>query len=167
MRPQIEAVAANGSLLHETDPLPPLAKEVSTALRDRLNAARSRLAETRKQEIAQLEAAPEWTKLPDSMWTDILARVELAEVPEIEAAPMSNCWRSWRRRCSRRGRSGSSPCQNGRTGPGVWRGILEPQVEMMTPPDATLRNEAEVDAYLQVLRMQLMAHVDAGRPVAL
>ena len=44
---------------------------------------------------------------------------------------------------------------------------LEPKAERVTLPSASLKSEADVDAYLTKVRTAIMTHLDEGRPVVI
>src|SRR5207302_183007 len=60
---QVDAIRANRGLLDTPDPVPPLAAELSAALREALRTAQDRLSKTRDSEVSRFEASEEWVNL--------------------------------------------------------------------------------------------------------
>lgn len=165
-RPQIDAIAANGALLDEPDPVTHLYAEVTAALRGGLREARQRVVEAREREIDHLKGTPEWTQLADDQWQEILAAEGLGPTPEVEigsdeqllatldAGPLSD----WEERVL----ALPQRLANARE---VAAKRLAPKAVKVRPPAATLRSAVEVDAYLDELRRTMMRHIGDGVPV--
>ena len=79
-QPQIEAIAANRSLLDAADPVPDLAKALADALRAALASAEKHCSETYDSEMVHLEAAESWQKIDQSDRDRILNGLHIAKV---------------------------------------------------------------------------------------
>ena len=79
-QPQIEAIAANRSLLDAADPVPDLAKTLSDALRAALASAETHYSETYESEMVRLDAAESWQKIDQSDRDRILNGLHIATV---------------------------------------------------------------------------------------
>lgn len=79
-RPQIEAIAANRSLLDAADPVPDLAKTLADALRAALASAEKQFSDTYDSELMRLEAAESWQKIDQSDRDRILNGLHIAKV---------------------------------------------------------------------------------------
>ena len=79
-QPQIEAIAANRSLLDAADPVPVLAKSLADALRVALASAEKHYAETYDSETEPLEAADSWQNIAQADRDRILSRLLIAKV---------------------------------------------------------------------------------------
>ena len=79
-QPQIEAIAANRSLLDAADPVPDLSKALADALRAALASAETLYSETYESELARLEAAEGWQKIDPSDRDRILNGLHIAKV---------------------------------------------------------------------------------------
>ena len=79
LRPQIEAIAANRSLLDATDPLPGLTKTLADALRAALAEAEKYFSEVLDKESGRLEAAESWQKIAQSERDRILKGLNIAK----------------------------------------------------------------------------------------
>ena len=80
IRPQIEAIAANRSLLDATDPLPDLAKALVDALRIALVRAENCYSETYRTELVRLSAADSWQKIDQANRDRVLNGLHIAPV---------------------------------------------------------------------------------------
>lgn len=78
--PQIEAIAANRSLLDAADPVPDLAKTLADALRAALASAEKLYSETYDSELVRLEAAESWQKIGQADRDRILNGLHIAKV---------------------------------------------------------------------------------------
>ncbi|MES9989484.1 MAG: BREX system P-loop protein BrxC [Candidatus Thiodiazotropha endolucinida] len=79
-QPQIEAIAANRSLLDSADPVPDLAKTLADALRAALVEAEKHYTEIFDEESARLEAAESWQKIEQTDRDRILKNLNIAKV---------------------------------------------------------------------------------------
>ena len=79
VRPQIEAIAANRSLLAPTDPLPDLARKLADALRAALAEAENRHARTYDEEWQRLSSAESWQTIAPKAREGILGRLRIAK----------------------------------------------------------------------------------------
>ena len=79
VRPQIEAIAANRSLLAPTDPLPDLARKLADALRAALVDAEDRHARTYDEEWQRLSSAESWQTIDPEAREGILGRLRIAK----------------------------------------------------------------------------------------
>ena len=77
---QIEAIAANRSLLDAADPVPDLVKALTDALRAALASAEKHYSGTYDSELARLEAAESWQKIDQTDRDRILNELHIAKV---------------------------------------------------------------------------------------
>ncbi|MDP9367427.1 MAG: hypothetical protein M3Q03_03970, partial [Chloroflexota bacterium] len=166
LRPQIEAIRENRALLEEPDPITPLFNAVATELRAALREARDRTGDARNREIDHLHKTPEWKRLGDAEWQQILASNGLRIVPDIEigtdeallrtldATPLAD----WEEKLIALPRRIAMARQEAAR-------RLEPKIVEVRPKAATLKSADEVDAYLAEFRSDIMRYVDAGNPV--
>ena len=90
-QPQIEAIAANRSLLDAADPVPDLIKTLADALRAALASAEKHYSETYDSELARLEAAESWQKIDQSDRDRIFNGLHIAKVTKGAPAPSRRC----------------------------------------------------------------------------
>lgn len=166
VRPQVEAIFANRSLLLDPDAVRPLLDQVTSNLRGAVQAARNGLEEARKREIDHLNQTAEWRQLGDDKWTKILAENGLGFLPTIDvstdeallrtldAAPLAD----WAEKLVALPQRIANARQQAAK-------LLEPEAVRVRPGAATLKTPDEVDAYVEGLRGEMMEHVKAGRPV--
>ena len=79
VRPQIEAIAANRSLLAPADPVPDLARKLADALRAALAEAEDRHARTYDEEWQRLSSAESWQTIAPKAREGILGRLRIAK----------------------------------------------------------------------------------------
>lgn len=163
---QVEAICAARSLLAEPDPVAPLLGVLTTSLRKALQEARWRLVQVRQRELEALETTVEWKRLPRDDCARLVTAYSLGEIPEVsvgtdqallrslDAAPLAQ----WENRIAAfPGRVAAAREEAAR--------LLEPKAVRVNLPKATLKSAADVDAYLETLRAEIIAHIEAGHPV--
>lgn len=165
---QIEAVCQERSLLASPDPVQPLLQQTATALRAALQERRARMTGALQQELAALQALPEWQKLDPTQRQSILNANALnapAELPvgtdtDLLRALEAGSLTDWDNRIA---------ALPGRTQKAreVTIQLTTPKAITVTPPHATLNSPAEVDTYLAELRKEILRHINDGKPVIL
>lgn len=165
---RVEAIRVNRSLLADVDPVTPLRQELTGLLRSELQARRTQLLEVRDRELPPLEASHEWQVLAPEDREAILVANGLGAVPELRistdeallASLDDTSLRDWGDRIA--------------AVPGRVRAAREEAIRRTTPtavpvrpPHATLSTAAEVEAYLDSLRREIMACIDEGKPVVI
>jgi hypothetical protein len=168
VKPQLEAIRVDRSLLTDPDPLSPLNQTLTAALRSALQTARQRLVEIRDREMTALEASQEWRSLPPGDRQRISATNMLGLVPELkigtddellatlDAMPLSE-WED---------RAAALPGRVANARDEAIK-LLAPKAVRVSPRKATLTSTDEVDKYLAELRAEIIAHIEAGKPVIL
>ena len=168
IRPQVEAVLANRSLLSEPDPVQPLINALCADLRRALQMSRQRLVDAREAELESVKATEEWAKLSDERWHGILARHSLGPVATLDVgtdekllATLSETplktWDDWAVSMPGHMRAAREEAAK----------LLEPKAVRVRPKATTLHTVDEVDDYVGALRAEILAHIDAGHPVIL
>ena len=79
VQPQVEAIAANRSLLEATDPVPDLIKALADALRAALTEAEKRYVAVLGEESTRLESAESWQQIEQSDRDRILRGLSIAK----------------------------------------------------------------------------------------
>ncbi len=165
---QIEGIRQSRSLLANPDPVAPLADVLADTLRSSLQEARTALVCVREREISDLEASGEWQQLSETEKTSLVSKYGLAALPDLsvgtdeallralDTMPLSRWTAEARDLATRAARAREEAAK-----------LLEPEIVMVRPPRRTLRDEAEVDAYLGELRAEIMGHIRKGNPVML
>lgn len=166
LKSHVEAIRAGRTLLDEPDPLTPIMDQLTGALRAQVIAARQRLAEGFKAELAALDADAEWQKLTPAQRKILLEQNNLtapqtldvstdtALLSVLDRMPLSD-WQDQLIALS--GRVAKTREQAAK--------LLEPQAITVKPRPATLRTAADVDAYLDELRLEIIEHIAKGNPV--
>ena len=166
--PAIDAIRTARQLLDEPDPVTPLLDEVTAALRTELQAKLDELSAAQQTAIGELEQWPDWSKLDERERREILEGSQLVAVDpaaiatagelleDLDAKPLS----AWEDRIS------MVPGRRDQVrGKAARR--LEPESVTVNLPATTIRSEAELDAFVDTLRAEVLKHVQAGRTVIL
>ena len=163
---QRDAVETNRLLLESPDPVAPLIKELCEALRTALLEVAESAKDDHEKAIGGIESSAEWTQLDPADRAPILATAGLIEaiIPSVgsddellralDATPL-NAWAERRQAIPAKVAAARSAAAK----------KLEPKSVTVTVPAATLRTEAEVDAYLAGVRERLLQHVANGETI--
>jgi hypothetical protein len=166
IKPQRDAVKTNRILMDSPDPVAPLIKELSEALRSAvLDAAKSTKGDHDKA-LTDIEASAEWKQLDPADRAPILTAAGLTEptVPAVgsddellkalDSTPLS-AWAERRQAIPAKVAAARQAAAK----------KLEPKSVTVIAPAATLRTEAEVDTYLSDLRQRLLQHIANGETI--
>ncbi len=166
--PLATAIKTQRSLLHDPDPVPPLCKDVTDALRQAVKEARDWHIAVYSDKMDELEADPAWRKLDKAQQQTILKKNDLGVVEEIDlgteedvlAAVAHTPLPEWNSKtdaiAERIGRCLVDAAKQ-----------LQPKTVQVTLPPASISKEAELDDYLENVRKQVMTHLAQGNPVVL
>jgi hypothetical protein len=166
IKAQRDAVETNRLLMASPDPVPPLIKEVSDALRSAVVVAANSAKDEQEKALGDFAESAEWMKLDPAERTPILASAGLTEttVPAVssddellkalDATPLK-AWAERRQAIPAKVAAVRSAAAK----------KLEPKSVSVTAPAAMLRTEAEVEAYLTTLSAQLLQHVANGETI--
>jgi hypothetical protein len=168
VRAQREAIVQSRLLLADPDPVGPLIDELCTALRAELTAAVGSLRAAVDGEIAGLAASDGWASLDAGQQQAVLADAGLVapDSPEVSSNDQLLAALGAQPLAGLRERVDALPARVVAARAAVARIVdPEPLVVTVRPPSATLRTDADVDAYLAGLREQLMSHLAAGETV--
>jgi hypothetical protein len=164
--PAVTAIREGRQLLDDPDPIAPLLAELTAALRDALTGCAEQLDEAQRQAVANLEAWDEWPRLDTADREAIIVDAKLAatEPPNVsteakllealDATPLS----AWQDRISlipgRRDQARQRAAKQ-----------LEPESVAVAAPSATIKDDKDLDNYVEELRARVQAHLDAEKTV--
>jgi len=168
IKAQRDAIEADRLLMRAPDPVAPLIKEVTDALRGAVVDAAQGAKNDQEKALADIEASAEWQRLDPDDREPILAMSGLsaAAVPavgsddELLKALDVTSLSAWAERRQ------AIPAKVAAARAAVAK-KLEPKSVTVTAPAATLRTEADVDAYLTALRERLLQHVTNGETIVI
>jgi hypothetical protein len=166
--PAVTAIREGRQLLDDPDPIAPLLAELSAVLREAVTRHAEQLADGQYRAVADLEAWDEWPSLDPVDREAIIADVELvgAEPPDVsaqikllaalDATPLN----AWQDRISlvpvRRDQARQRAAM-----------LLEPESVAVSPPSGTIKNDKDLDNYMEDLRARVQPHLDAQKTVIL
>ena len=163
VRPQVDAVRDQRCLLSDPDPVPPLCDKLTQALREALKEAHQAYAQTQTEERQRLIESEPWQKLPEDERPYILRQQGIVDEPSIqvgteqevlttlEKTPLGG-WQDQR---------DALPTRFDKARMEAAR-RLEPKAVSMRVPAATLRNEEDVDLWLDVVRDTIVQRLKDG-----
>ena len=166
IEPQVDAIRQQRTLLEELDPVKPLLDQTTSALREALQEARQRVEDARQRELKAIEETDEWNKLPDAEWKTIFRDHHLGPIDQLDIgtddkllnALNAKSLGAWVTELE------AIPTRIRRARQEAARRIA-PKAVRVRPKSTTLYSEAEVAAYLESLRDEILAHIKVGRPV--
>lgn len=167
VRDSVQAIVQNRLLLEATDHVTPLIRTATDALRTALTTCRRQYGEVREKEIQRLESADTWKKLGPDQRKQLLAATPVPDIDntsigteeELIAALRAIPVQQWSDRTDAiAGRVDRLLAEAAR--------LLEPKAHRVSLPPATIRNEAELDAWLAQARSAIETQLKEG-PVIL
>jgi len=163
---QVSAIQVSRSLLDDPDPISPLLNKIATVLRTELQNTRKRLIEAQERELKALEASQEWQSLAEGDRERMLYQNALGPVSQLtigtdeellanlNETPLT----AWEDKIAApQGRVKKVREETAK--------LLSPRVVRIPIPQVTLQSVEEVDAYLAMLRVEMMKQIEAGNPV--
>ena len=167
LKAEVDAIAAQRSLLAEPDPVRPLLDKSVDLLRQALNAKLQAFEQTFQQQQSQLQADADWSKLTDAQRTDLSGKHNLAApavlqlgTPEQLQDALDECsldqWVDKTQALPSRFEAARHAAVQ----------LLKPNVVHVALPKRTLNDEAELQAWLAEVQALLQAKLQQG-PVAL
>ena len=162
-QPQIDAIAANRSLLDAADPVPDLAKALADALRAALASAEKHYSETYDSELVRLEAAESWQKIDQSDRDRILTGLHIAKVTKGSTGTEQEVLESVERISldAWRTRTAALPQLFGDARIQADK-LIEPKTHHVKLGSATLRTPEEVNAWATKTEQELLEHLKQG-----
>jgi hypothetical protein len=168
IKSQRDAIEADRLLMHDPDMVEPLVNELSDALRAAVVDAAKSVKNDQEKALTDIEATSEWQQVDAADREPILASSGLsaAAVPavgsddELLKALDATSLSTWAERRQ------AIPAKVAAARAAVAKKI-EPKSVTVTAPPATLRTEADVDAYLAELRERLLQHLTNGETIVI
>lgn len=165
---QAEAIKTGRLLLDDVDPVQPLATDIMNDLREKLKGALAAYDERHAACLAELRAMPEWNRLDESAHAAVLRSAKIEEAPKLKLSSILDVV----------GELDRTPVSEWHSRTDALTALLQkakkdvierarPQARHVTPRGASIENAADVERYLDDLRRELMAHLDAGNPVVI
>lgn len=164
--PQVEAIAANRSLLDAADPVPDLARALADTLRAALVQAEKRYAETYEEEWPRLESAESWQHIGQEDQDQILSQLHIVKVTKGPTGTEQEVLESLERISldAWRTRTAAIPQLFAEARIQADK-LVEPKTHHVKLTRATLRTPEEVKAWVEKTEQDLMEKIKEG-PVA-
>lgn len=167
LKAEVDAIAAQRSLLADPDPVRPLLDKTVDLLRQALNAKLQAFEQTFQQQQSELQADADWNKLTDAQRADLTGKHNLSApvalqlgTPEQLQDALDGCdldhWVSKAQALPSRFEAARHAAVQ----------LLKPNVVHVALPKRTLNDEAELQAWLAEVQALLQAKLQQG-PVAL
>ncbi|MEN8261704.1 MAG: hypothetical protein ABFS02_14255 [Pseudomonadota bacterium] len=163
LKPQIDAIAANRSLLDATDPVPDLTNVLADALRTALMQAEKHYVEIYDKEIQRLEASESWQKIDLTDHDRILGGLHIAKVskgvtgtePEVLESLERISLNAWRTRTAALPQFfADARIQADK--------LVEPKTHHVKLGSATLHTPEEVKAWIEKTEQELLEQLKHG-----
>lgn len=163
LRPQIDAIRQHRSLLADPDPVPPLCDKLCQTLRQAVIAAHGQYQATYSEQMKQLVESDNWRRLSEDQGSEILRARGLEGVPEIHVGTERELLGSlnqisladWHTRRDALGqRFADAQVEAAR--------LLEPKATRISLPKATLKNEGDMEAWIDAVRDQIRNRLEEG-----
>ena len=159
----LQAIRSQRSLLDEPDPVVPVLKALGAALRSALHAAYAAHRDTLAGELGRLEKQPGWTGLPAEQRTELLAAAKVCGRAEPITGTDAELLVSLQS-CDLAGWQTHLDAIPTRCHAALAAAIkqAQPKAHRVALPAATLKDEAEIDAWLAEARSLLTKAIQDG-----
>ena len=167
VEPQIKAIVADRRLLEETDPIPPLAAQLTHALRTALTKAQRSYNDTYNAESQRLENSESWRRIKPEKRQEILTRLRIAKESKGATGSEQEVLESLQRISLHGWRTGTAalPQQFADARAEADR-LIEPRIRHIRLPATTLRTSEDVKAWIEKTEEDLLNHLEKG-PISL
>ena len=163
IQPQIDAIAANRSLLDATDPVPDLIKALADAMRTALAEAEKHYAEVFDEESTRLESAESWQKIEQSDRDRILKGLNIAKATKGATGTEQEVLESLERISLEAWRTRTAAMPQFFTEARVQVDkLVEPKTHHVKLGSATLRTPEEVKAWVTKTELELLEQLKQG-----
>jgi hypothetical protein len=164
----VEAIEAERALLTDPDPVPPLATELTDALRAALQRKREELLAAREEGLRTLDATDAWQGLSGEQRDDLLRANNLDGAPDLQigsdtavlSALESTSLSDWEAQIQ------AVPARATTVRDAAVR-LVTPSAVTVRPKGTTLHTAEDVTEYLADLRAEIMEQIEAGHPVVI
>jgi len=168
VEPAISAIRTGRQLLDEPDPVAPLLKQVTAALRVEVAQRTESLAAAQRAAIEELQASPEWAELEESDRDAILQGAKLVPIPPPDVASDASLLAAldqtslgaWQDRVSLVAHQRDQARQRA-----VKK--LEPESVSVPAPTATIKSSEDLDRYVDEVRARVQPHLADGKTVVI
>jgi hypothetical protein len=159
----VNGVLSRRCLLAEPDPVPPLIQTLVAALRAALNALQAQVQAAHAAGMAKLASSPPWQKLDKDAQSALLARFNIQPPAAITVATEDDVITAVKA-ASLANRRTTIEAIPQRFGMALEEAIrqLEPKAVRVTLPSATIKNEADLDAWVEGVRTTIRAELPKG-----
>lgn len=163
IKTEADAIIANRSLLDEPSPVSGFIQELVTKLRDAIQHHVQSYLARHAEHLAQLQADSHWQQLDSTQQNDILSKRKLLSLKEPDLSHAHAVVDSlelvsleqWADRIE----SLSSKFDNARL---EAVQLLQPELQRIHLPRVTFETEAEVDAWLEQVKQQILTKINDG-----
>jgi hypothetical protein len=167
VRQQMQTVKIERQLLADPDPVAPMCDKLTQVLREKLTAHHARYQQLHQDGMAALKQLDAWSKLTEIQRQYILDQNGLTTVPGIEVGTEAEVITSlegmslemWQAQCD------ALP-QRFQKAQREAAKLVEPKVQYVTLPSATIHNEPELDSWLARAKEEITKALIKG-PVSL
>jgi hypothetical protein len=163
VRLQRDAIRDQRALLSEPDPVPLLCEKLTQALRESVKQAHQQYEQSHAAEIQRLTESEVWQKLPEDDRGRILRQQGLGEVAPVKLGTQKDVLTTLQQRTlpSWQDHLDALPTRFEKARVEAAK-RSEPKASTVKVPAATLRNEEDVDLWLDAVRGKIMEYLQDG-----
>jgi len=164
--PALDAIRDGRQLLDAPDPVAPIVSDLADSLRAEVQRLAAELEAVEEAAVAELQGWEDWAKVTPEDQRSIIDEANLSPTgaPDVSTTAKllvaldDSSLRSWHDRISLvPGRRDQARLRAAKA--------LEPDCVSVTPPSATIKSEADLEAYLDELRKRIQSHLDGHKTV--
>ena len=163
VRPEVKAIEQHRSLLADPDPVPGMVEKLTAALRAALNEAHAACTKGHENGMATLEASSTWQQLKPEQKYDLLTKSGARVVPAITVGTTEEVLDTLRQTklSELKAVCDALPTRIGSALAAAAK-LLEPTVQTMSLPSATIKTEDDLNAWLNEAGQRIREKMKTG-----
>jgi hypothetical protein len=149
VRPEIEAIERNRSLIHDPDPVPGMIDKLTEALRKTLNESHIACSTAHESGLTNLEASTTWQRLTPEQRYELLSRHGIRQIPPVAVGTTEEVLDTLKRTkiSELRAICDALPTRFSNTLAAAVK-LLEPKAQEVSLPGGTIKNEDDLQSWL-------------------
>jgi hypothetical protein len=167
VQPEVTAIEKDRKLLAEPDPVPGLVEKLTNALREALNDAQAKFSSDYQARLDSLTESPVWKQITQPQRHEILGANGVREMPSIYVGSTEEILDTLRhtKLSELRAMSDALPTRFQNAASSAAK-LLEPKAQYISLPGGTIKDEIELQAWLDDVKARVIAKLKDG-PVIL
>jgi len=163
VRPEVAAIESSRSLLGNPDPVPGLVEKLTGTLREALNQSHAACLAANCDGHTALDRSPIWTKLTSQQREEILAAQDIRNLPTVAVGTTEDILDTLRqtRLSELKALCDALPTRFSKA-LAVAAKLLEPQAQHVSLPGGTIKNDDDLQSWLETVEAKIREKLKEG-----